>query len=191
MDSHSSSLDDELFENVDGTLPKLFTDANLYKTLISQFKDREDSVSSGESGDNVDAPSKPISGFADLIAGDLDSSDKAVAGRVAKISVTGDTWVDFTSEPESYDESSESSDTDEQEETSLDDVPTSEGPPDEQTSKLSPAEIVGLIVDEFGSLAVDDEEERLILEADAAFSLDVVILVRPHGVLDCVYVVTD
>lgn len=185
MDSHSSSLDDELFENPDGTLPKLFTDASLYETLISQFKDREDSISSGESGDNVDAASKPISGFADLIAGDLDSSEKAVAGRVAKISVTGDTWVDFTSEPESYDESSESSLADEQEEITLDDVPAApEGPPGEP--KLSPTEIVGLIVDEFGSLAADDEEEKLILEADAGFSSNVVIVVRQRVSLGAV-----
>lgn len=177
MDSHASSLDNELFENADGALPRLFTDANLYETLIYQSNHREDYISPGENGDNIDAPGNH-NGFAHLIAKDLDSSDKAVAGRVAKISVTGDTWVDFTSEPESYSGSSEPPFADEQEEASSDNIAIPDGPVDKQISKLSPAEIVGLIVDEFGSLAVDDEEEALILEADGALSLHVLILVR-------------
>lgn len=177
MDSHASSLDNELFENADGALPRLFTDANLYETLIYQSK----YISPGENGDNIYAPGNH-NGFAHFIAKDLDSSDKAVAGRVAKISVTGDTWVDFTSEPESYNQSSEPPFADEQEGIPSDNIAIPDGPVDgpvdKQISKLSPAEIAELIVDEFGPLAVDDEEEALILEADGALSLNVLILVR-------------
>jgi hypothetical protein len=57
---------------------------------------------------------------------------------------------------------------------------------DGDADKLEPAQIVDILIEEFGSLTPDDEEEKLVFEADGCMSSqDVFILVQfnPHSMI--------
>lgn len=120
-------------------------------------------------------------GFADLIGRDLSPSEKAVACRAAKLSVTGYTWTPryIASESESYDDDLPPSKS-LVEETEAD-IPTirraSTMEADSDSWKLEPGEIIQLLIHEFGSLATQGEEEKLILETDGCLIHDVIIVV--------------
>lgn len=171
--SDDDSLDQDLAQPV---ITKLFQDAALYDEALT-----EAGLYSNEKG------AGSVAGFADLIAGDLNTPEKAITGRFAKLAVTGDTWTsgDLTSEPGSYD-----SDSDSEESFAPSEPPVQESPVivpalprsatvDGEKWKLDPEEIINLLTEEFGSLSEDGKEEKLIVEADGALFNDVLILVRP------------
>lgn len=178
----SSGDDDSLNSDPDQpVISKLFTDAALYNKFLDEQGCTE--FWSTQGGDSS------IPGFADLVAAGLSSPEKAITGRLAKLSVKGDSWVssETTSEPESYDTDSETDESSGQK-TLQDEVqelerlePTPVLPRsstlDGEKWKLEPDEIVNLLVEEFGPLAAEGEQENLIIEADGAFfHQDVVIL---------------
>ena len=180
--SSNSGEDDSL--NSDPAQPvisKLFADAALYDKFLTESRDQD--VYSNEGGIGS------VAGFADLIAGGLDSPDKAIAGRLAKLSVHADSWTsgEVTSDPESYDTDSDTESFEPK--TPSDDVPKSatDGPApgssrsstmDGEKWRRSPEETVDLLVQEFGPLTQEGEEEKVEIEADAAFfHQDVAIVV--------------
>jgi sterol 3beta-glucosyltransferase len=125
-----------------------------------------------------------VNGFHDLVEKDLDVSEQAIVGRLTKLRVAGDTWIagDLTAEPESYDAADQVSPVDDLEPKAPilhRVVVTSE----EESWKLGPDEIVHLLVQEFGPLAEEGEEEKLILETDGCLIHDVVIVVHPFSPL--------
>jgi sterol 3beta-glucosyltransferase len=121
-----------------------------------------------------------VAAFADLIIGGLASPDKAIAGRLAKLSVHADSWIsgELTSDPESY---YTDSDTESFEPKLLsNDVsePTTKEPAsgllrsstmNSKKWRHSPEETVGLLVQEFGLLTQEGEEEKVEIEADPAW----------------------
>jgi sterol 3beta-glucosyltransferase len=131
-----------------------------------------------------------------LIARGLNCPEKAITGRLAKLAVTGDSWTsgELTSEPDSYDadsDSEESTDLNTPQDEEVKEPAKVESTPvlprsstlDGEKWKLAPDEIVNLLVEEFGPLAADGEEEKAIIEADGGFfHQDVAILVCVHGI---------
>lgn len=179
--SRSNSSDDDHLDNNHSapSLSKLFSDAEGYEKAIAEC---------GSPGRYSTKAYGCVAGFADLIASDLDVSEKAVTNRLAQLSVTGDDWTSgdvVTSEPESYDIDTEDSPISPEEletDTSRQDkefkpVVARSSTIDGERWKLEPEDIVDLLVQEFGSLASEDEEEKLIIEADAALFNDIAILV--------------
>lgn len=170
----SSGDDDSLNNDPDQpVISKLFSDAALYDKCLA------------EHGLYAQGAANCISGFVDLIGGDLTSPEKAVTNRLAKLSVTGDSWTstELTSDPESYDTDSDSESTGLKSPDSVQVEPTPVLPRsstlDGERWKLEPEEIVNLLVEEFGALTAEGEEEKAIIEADGAlFHQDVLILVR-------------
>ncbi|KAF7980122.1 hypothetical protein HWV62_39545 [Athelia sp. TMB] len=168
-DHSESSVDD--VEHGAPDLPQLFSDAARYEQLLAETR-------SPASSEDDEAPDV-VAGFADLVGGNLTSTEEAIAGRLAKLSVTGNTWIGagdkLESEPESYD----SEDTDK--DSNSDDTQTDETTPagSEEGSgeswQISPEEAVRLMVEEFGPLAPEGEE-KLVIEADGVIIGDVVVL---------------
>lgn len=174
----TSGEDDSLNSEPDQPIiSKLFTDAELYDRYL---------VENGCGGLKEGFTS--VTGFADLIAGGLDSSEKAITGRLAKIAVRGDTWTsgDATTDPESYESDSDTDDSPvvDSSQSESENSPEGSPPPFQRSStadgdkwRLEPEEIVNLLVDEFGPLAGEGEEEKLIVEADGALFRDIFIVV--------------
>jgi sterol 3beta-glucosyltransferase len=187
--SSGSSDDDSLNSDPDQpVISKLFNDAGLYdKFLAEHGNEALDSAQEGANG---------VAGFADLIASGLNTPEKAITGRLAKLSVTADSWTsgELTSEPESYDSDSDTEvssvlNTPPLDEAGAEESVKGEPTPLPRSSTLDgekwrrcSTETIKLLVEEFGSLTREgEEEEELIVEADGAFfHQDVVILV-------CVY----
>jgi len=187
--SSGSSDDDSLNSDPDQpVISKLFSDAGLYdKFLAEHGNEALDSAQGGANG---------VAGFADLIVSGLNTPEKAITGRLAKLSVTADSWTsgELTSEPESYD-----SDSDTEVSSVLNTPPDEAGAEESVEGEPTPlprsstldgekwrrcsTETIKLLVEEFGSLTREgEEEEELIVEADGAFfHQDVIILV-------CVYI---
>jgi sterol 3beta-glucosyltransferase len=178
MGAQSSSTDDEFTDGSSG-LPRLFSDASLYERFLNDGGSVERLGHLKDHSEN-----EVVKGFTDLVAVDLesDSKAKAITDRFAKIAVTGDSWPGPFAEPESYEPDVD------MDKYSLDDG-EKEGsrpltPPnisrsstlDREAPKLTSDEIIDLLVQEFGPLAAEGEEEKLIIEADAAWIHDVVIL---------------
>lgn len=159
------SGDDE-FEHQSPDLPRLFTDAALYEKYLGEIASLNGNLAP-EAG----------KGFADLVAGDLSPSDRAIAGRFATLSVTGDSWLDqsLSLEPESHESAVDKNDTQTQGSTPVPSIRVANG---QESWRISPDEVVDLMIQEFGPLAVEGEEEKLIIEADGALVDDVVILVN-------------
>jgi sterol 3beta-glucosyltransferase len=180
--SSTSGEDDSLNTDTDQpAISKLFADAALYDKYLVPPGDQD--VYSNEGGVGS------VAAFADLIAGGLDSPDKAIAGRLAKLSVHADSWIsgELTSDPESYDTDSDTESFEPK--PPSDDVsePTTKEPAsgllrsstmNSKKWRHSPEETVGLLVQEFGPLTQEGEEEKVEIEADAAFfHQDVAIVV--------------
>lgn len=171
VDSQSSGddLDDET-----QNLPQLFSDAARYEKFLAETKS-----SNSSAGNESKEASDIVAGFADLVGENLNSSEKAIAGRFAKLSVVGESWINdgLSSEPESYDS----------EDFGKDDMETEPSTPaasdhavveGEEEWRVSPPRVVDLMIQEFGPLTAEGEEEKLIIEADGALVCDVVVIVR-------------
>ena len=102
--------------------------------------------------------------FADLVGRDLDSSEQAAAGHVARLRATRYSWgsQELTAEPESYDQAKEG-DSEEHKKHSIGPTITSTETEDD---KLDPAQIINILIEEFGPLASDDVQEKLVFETD-------------------------
>jgi sterol 3beta-glucosyltransferase len=178
--SGSSSADDDSLNNEPDqpVISKLFNDVALYNKFLTE-----------QGCVQRDASSVP--GFADLIAGGLSPEEMAITGRLAKLSVRGDSWLstEQTSDPESYDSESDEStglktheDVVQEPEEPVPFLPRS-ATLDGDKWKLESDEIVNLLVEEFGPLAAEGEEEKTIIEDDGAFfHQDVLILVCAYGI---------
>lgn len=154
-------------------LPQMFSDAALYERVLSACPE---SLRNGFLfGTDDQALPKCLGGFNELIGRDLGDAERAITGRLATLSVNN--WAEDAPDTSSEEEPGETSpDEDEGEKESPVPIISSlqEEPPSEP--KLTPEEVVSLLEDEFGALAPPGEE-KLLLEADAAFFRDVVILV--------------
>ena len=176
----AGSSEDDSLNNEPGDQPiisKLFTDAELYDRYLTEHG-------------CVAAGTTSVAGFADLVAGGLDDGEKAITGRLAKIAVRGETWTsgENTEEPESYEGQSDDSedslpeadtpDTSVHADGSDPHIPLRSSTTNNEQWKLEPEEVVSLLVEEFGPLAGDGEQEKLLVETDGAMFQDVFILVR-------------
>jgi hypothetical protein len=168
-------------EQTDLGLARMFSDAALYDKILTacpaalsdkKFFDPDDQ-----------ALPRCIGGFNSLIGQDLGDDERAISGRMATLSVNN--WSSpmdnsFASLDQLDEESGEPSvSEDSEEEKPLPPLTldlSQDAPPDEP--KLTPEEIVDLLEQEFGALGPPGEE-KLLLEADAAFFKDVIILVGP------------
>ncbi|KAF7979674.1 hypothetical protein HWV62_41671 [Athelia sp. TMB] len=178
----AGSSEDDSLSNEPGDQPiisKLFTDAELYDRYLTEHGYAEGGTTS-------------VAGFADLVAGGLDDSEKAITGRLAKIAVRGETWTsgENTEEPESYEGQSDDSedslpeadtpDTSVHADGSDPHIPLRSSTTNNEQWKLEPEEVVNLLVEEFGPLAGDGEQEKLLVETDGAMFQDVFILGVMH-----------
>jgi sterol 3beta-glucosyltransferase len=166
LSSSSESPTSSLFDDVSTffkpsdppTLSRLFSAASeFHKVLV---------------GSNcIAAHRSDTESFGDLVGRDLDSSEQAAAGHVARLRATRYSWGsnELVAEPESYDKMSEDESPADVEETDVD--------------KLAPSQIIDILVEEFGPLASDDEPEgeTLVLEMDGCMIFqDVFIVVYFH-----------
>jgi sterol 3beta-glucosyltransferase len=166
--------------SIDPGLSRMFTDAALFERVLNANPDAlKNCLALG-----ADSETLPmcLGGFNELVGRDLADDERLVTGRLAKLSVNN--WATSTDDPFGVDALSEedqgelsSPDGGEDEKQSTLSAPTTlqEEQVDEPT--LAPEEIVDLLEQEFGALAPPGEE-KLLLETDAAFFKDVVILVR-------------
>ena len=178
----NSSGDGLLEDNRSTSLTKLFSDVEGYEKALAEW-----GCFGGRSSTKEDYAC--VASFADLIGGDLDSPEKAATSHIAQISVTGDDWTPghaLTSEPKPY---SNDSDGDSpilpeapgtkptKREVAINPVVAWSSTIDGGRWKLEPGDVVVLLIQEFGALALEDDEEKLIIEADAGLFNDIVILV--------------
>lgn len=171
---------------IDPGLSRMFSDAALYEKILTACPDSlKDSTFFGA---DDQALQSCIGGFNALIGHDLGDAERAVSDRLAKLSVhdwTSSADSSFAS-PDQLDEEpgelSQSDDGEEEKESLSAALDISQDAPPDTTSdepKLTPDEIVDLLEQEFGALAPLGEE-KLLLEADAAFLKDVIILGVVH-----------
>ena len=168
-------------DSPDPGLSRMFSDAALYNKILTACPD---SLKDGMFfGADDQAFQRCIGGFNALIGQDLGDAEREISGRLAKLSVNN--WVSpgdgsFASHDHLDEEPGElipSDDGKEEKPSPLSPLAISQDVPPDQTT-LTPEEIVDLLEQEFGALAPLGEE-KLLLEADAAFFKDVVILVGP------------
>ena len=165
--------------STDPGLSRMFTDAALYERVLNACPEAlKNCLALGTEDQALPAC---VGSFNELIGRDLADNERLVTGRLAKLSVNN--WATSTDDPFGVDTLAE----EDQEEAS-----SSEGAQDEKRSplstpptiqeeqveepKLTSEEIVDLLEQEFGALAPPGEE-KLLLETDAAFFKDVVVLV--------------
>jgi sterol 3beta-glucosyltransferase len=162
----------------DPGLSRMFTDAALYERVLNAGPEALKTCLALSSERGLPAC---VASFNELIGRDLADNERLVTGRMAKLSVNN--WATSTDDPFGVDAIEE----EDQEE-----VGSTEGAQDEKGSppstpptteeeqldepKLTPEEIVDLLEQEFGALAPPGEE-KLLLETDAAFFKDVIVLV--------------
>ncbi|KAH9049861.1 hypothetical protein EDB84DRAFT_837422 [Lactarius hengduanensis] len=171
---------------IDPGLSRMFSDAALYEKVLTACPDSlKDSMFFGA---DDQALHSCIGGFNALIGQDLGDAERAVSGRLAKLSVhdwTSSADSSFASPDQLDEEPGELSQSDDGEEEKASLSPaldiSQDAPPDASPDepKLTPDEIVDLLEQEFGALAPLGEE-KLLLEADAAFFKDVIILGVVH-----------
>jgi sterol 3beta-glucosyltransferase len=164
----------------DPGLSRMFTDAALYERVLSAGPESLKNCLINLGSEDQALPTC-VGSFNELIGRDLADNERLVTGRIAKLSVNN--WGASTDDPFGVDALTEedqeevgSTDGDQDEkQTPLSTPPTLQ---EEQVDepKLTPEEIVDLLEQEFGALAPPGEE-KLLLETDAAFFKDVVILV--------------
>lgn len=164
-------------------LSRMFSDAALYEKVLSACPE---SLKSGLFF-NADDQTLPncLGGFNQLIGRDLGDVERAVSGRLAELSVNN--WASssddpFGAETSSEEERAEVSSSDEGEDKNHPRLSAASTLEEDQPGepKLAPEEIIDLLEQEFGALAPPGEE-KLVLEADAAFFNDVVVLVSPFS----------
>ncbi|KAI0250755.1 hypothetical protein BJV78DRAFT_1127542 [Lactifluus subvellereus] len=163
-------------------LTRMFSDAALYERVLNACPE---SLRKGFFfGDEDQALSKCLGGFNELIGRDLGDVERAITGRLATLSVNN--WISpsdtsFTPDTPSEEEPGETSSPDEDGGEKESPLPILSSSQEELPSepKLTPEEVVSLLQDEFGALAPPGEE-KLLLETDAAFFMDVVVLGVVH-----------
>ena len=163
----------------DPGLSRMFTDAALYERVLNAGPETLKNCLAMSSGDQP-LPAC-VGSFNELIGRDLGDNERLVTGRLAKLSVNN--WATSTDDPfgvdalaeEDQEEASSSEGAQDEKRSPVSTPPTiQEEQPDEP--KLTSEEIVDLLEQEFGALAPPGEE-KLLLETDAAFFKDVVVLV--------------
>lgn len=172
--SRSSTLSDDVETFIKPedppTISQIYCDAAAFEKVLAG-SGCIDSRCSDKDGAN---------GFADLVGRDLTSSEKAVAGRVSRLSVTQYSWTpdDLTGEQGIYEEPKSLEDESWELEKPLESPVIHRVQADnDDTWKLNPSQIIDLLVQEFGPLTSDDEEEKLVLEMDGCLVHDVIIVV--------------
>ncbi|KAJ7459825.1 glycosyltransferase family 1 protein [Mycena latifolia] len=122
----------------------------------------------------------------DTLLNGLTPSEQAIASRAAKLGATGSapSWTpsptsSIAEEPESYSEEPDER-LDGSDESTVCDIPAPvlhrSGTLDSDPWKLDPDEIIRLLINEFGPLAPDEEEEKLLLETDGGIIKDIAII---------------
>ena len=167
----------------DPGLSQMFSDAALYERVLTACPE---SLKSGfRFGAEDQALPKCLGGFNELVARDLGDVERAISGKLATLTVNN--WAspeDTPSTPDtlSEEEPGENSSTENgagENQSSLPAPSVSQEDselPQPSIPKLTPSEVIGLLEDEFGALAPPGEEQ-LLLETDAAFFRDVIVLV--------------
>ena len=160
-------------------LSRMFSDAALYEKILNACPE----TLKNNCFFTADDPAPNcLGGFNQLIGRDLGDVERAVTGQLAKLSVNN--WASSTDDPFGVDTSSEEEPGEVTSSDEGEDDKKEAPPPEPQTSqeeppsepKLAPEEVVDLLEQEFGALAPPGEE-KLLLETDAAFFNDVVVLV--------------
>ncbi len=161
----------------DPGLSRMFTDAALYERVLNAGPETLKTCLFFSSDQPLPAC---VGSFNQLIGHDLGDNERLITGRLAKLTVNN--WAASTDDPFGVDiiteedqEEAGSSDGHDEKRSTLSTPPSLE---EEQLDepKLAPEEIVDLLEQEFGALAPPGEE-KLLLETDAAFFKDVIILV--------------
>jgi hypothetical protein len=165
--------------STDPGLSRMFTDAALYERVLNAGPEALKNCLAMVSEDQP-LPAC-VGSFNELIGRDLADNERLVTGRLAKLSVNN--WATSTDDPfgidtlaeEDQDEVGSSDGAQEEKQTTLSTPPTLQEEQVEEP-KLTSEEVVDLLEQEFGALAPPGEE-KLLLETDAAFFKDVVVLV--------------
>jgi sterol 3beta-glucosyltransferase len=175
------------FEQSQPPLSQLFQDAALYNRVLHD--DNESVLDLNVRG--LEGNESVLS-FAELVGRDLDEGEKTASSRFAQLASSGwlsDGDAEAVESPVSYGDAGSAT-----ESHSAPSTPRSgqrshiadsgygtasvHEKEELEDRSLTPNEIVNLLVDEFGSLADDGEEEQLVTEGDGGFLQDVTILVR-------------
>jgi sterol 3beta-glucosyltransferase len=165
----------------DPGLSRMFTDAALYERVLNAGPETLKTCL-GMSSEDQALPAC-VGSFNELIGRDLGDNERLVTGRLAKLSVNN--WATSTDDPfgvdtlaeEDQEEVGSSDGAQDEKRSPVSTPPTSqEEQPQVDEPKLTSEEIVDLLEQEFGALAPPGEE-KLLLETDAAFFKDVVVLV--------------
>ncbi|KAJ7784602.1 glycosyltransferase family 1 protein [Mycena metata] len=126
-------------------------------------------------------------GYEALVAKDLSAEEQALACRSARLRATGSSpsWTTsptttIVEEPESYEEERDDTldDSDDSSSTHCD-IPApvlKRSGTQADTWRLEPEEVIRLLVNEFGPLAIEGEEEKLLLETDGGLIKEVAIV---------------
>lgn len=170
-----SSSDDESPERPPNTplITQLYTEAAEFEKVLVRSGCIKSRCKSG-CGSN---------GFADLVGQFLSKKEQAVANRVVQLSANTDTWfpdeqVRYDGDDEGDERSFSDSSEDNNKGISSPIIHRASGhKSSESLLKLEPSEIIDLLVEEFGPLSQEGEEEKLILETDGALVHDVAIVV--------------
>ncbi|KAJ7670244.1 hypothetical protein B0H17DRAFT_948984 [Mycena rosella] len=128
-----------------------------------------------------------LNGFEDLVAKHLTPSEQAITSRAVKLRATGSapSWTpsptsSISEEPDTYSEEPDDSLDDSDESSTICAIPVPtihrSGTLDSDPWKLDPDEVVRLLIEEFGPLAPEGEEEKLLLETDGGLIKDISIL---------------
>ncbi|KAK1230352.1 hypothetical protein PQX77_006562 [Marasmius sp. AFHP31] len=168
---HNSSSSSDIFSSSDAppSIGELYEEADAYGQLLKDI----DAL-------HTDDDDKPSNGFVRLVAKHLDSAERAEVGRTVKLDAATTSWTDseLTTEPSSYFDSDEEDSERPQEERDEDEHSKTDSSfhrstmlQDGKPWALDSHEISRLLVQEFGSLTLPDEEEEVVLEADGCFWL--------------------
>ena len=161
----------------DPGLSRMFTDAALYERVLNAGPESLKTCLAFGSGQSLPAC---VGSFNELIGRDLGDNERLITGRMAKLTVNN--WATSTDDPFGVDFLAEE---DQEEVGSTEGAQEEKGSPEStpalqeeqlEEPKLTSEEIVDLLEQEFGALAPPGEE-KLLLETDAAFFKDVIVLV--------------
>jgi sterol 3beta-glucosyltransferase len=185
--SRSSTLDEDPKLGSDlPSITQIYTDAARYEKVL--VCNKNSSIHSSSSDDCV-------AGFTQRFGKDLSvvaPEQGELHEAIAKLSVAGDTFTpsDSSSDSDTYADSPESNSPESDDagfdpedlEKRLAEATSKEqrrsSTTDGESWRIPATEVVDLLIQEFGSLTLEGDQEKLILEADTALFQDVVILVH-------------
>ncbi|KDR82752.1 hypothetical protein GALMADRAFT_220742 [Galerina marginata CBS 339.88] len=156
---------------------KLFTDAGKFEKVLLQ---------SGCVSSAGICP-KGSTGFADLVAHDLNATERACVDRDARVSATNKSWMPLELDHNALSDDEElastvpptsatSSQNSEDFDISIPTIRRAATFNSECLDHLEPKDIVDILVREFGPLVAPGEEEKLLLEVDGCLLRDVAIV---------------